>query len=106
LNNFSGPHAGPLWWFNRRKKTMAAQTFAYIANIANALPRRRHEDLADRVQYMIVCAWENAHDTIHVDKAATEADFDDLAMASLESNLCFCEDYEVCNWFAENDIAY
>jgi len=85
---------------------MTAQTFAHIKNLAYALPRGRHEDLADRVQYMVDCAWQNAHDTIHVDKAASEDDFDDLAMASLESNLCFCEDYEVCKWFTENDVDY
>jgi hypothetical protein len=87
-------------------RQMAAQTFAHIANLAYALPRGRHEDLADRVKYMVYCAELNAHDTIHVDKAASEDDFDNLAMASLESNLCFCEDYEVCKWFTENDVAY
>jgi hypothetical protein len=41
-----------------------------------------------------------------VDKAASEDDFDALALASLESNLCFCEDHDVCKWFAENDVAF
>jgi hypothetical protein len=85
---------------------MTAQTFAQIASLANALPVGRLEDLADRVKYMVYCAELNAHETIHMDKAASEADFDALALASLESNLCFCEDYEVCKWFAENDVAY
>lgn len=85
---------------------MAAQTFAHIASLANALPVGRLEDLADRVKYMVYCAELNAHETIHLDKAANEGDFDALALASLESNLCFCEDYEVCKWFAENDVAY
>jgi len=85
---------------------MAAQTFAQIASIANALPFVRCEDLADRVKYMVYCAELNAHETIHVDKAAGEDDFNALALASLESNLCFCEDYEVCKWFAENDVAF
>jgi hypothetical protein len=85
---------------------MAAQTFAHIASLAYALPVGRDEDLVERVKFMVCCAELNAHDTINVDKAASEADFDDLAMASLESNLCFCEDYEVCKWFTENDVAY
>jgi len=55
---------------------------------------------------MVFCAELNAYETIHVDKAASEADFEALALASLESNLCFCEDYEVCKWFADNDVAF
>lgn len=85
---------------------MAAQTFAQIATIAEALPFVRHKDLADRVNYMIYCAGVNAHETIHVDKAASETDFDAIALASLESDLCHCEDHEVCKWFAENDVAF
>ena len=85
---------------------MAAQTFTQIATVANALPFERVEDLADRVKYMVFCAELNAYETIPVDKAASEADFEALALASLESNLCFCEDYEVCKWFADNDVAF
>lgn len=85
---------------------MTAQTFAHIASLANALPFGQPDDLADRVKYTVVCADLNAYETIHVDKAASEADFDAFALASLESNLCFCDDYEVCKWFADNDVAY
>jgi hypothetical protein len=85
---------------------MAAQTFAQIASIANALPFGRPDDLEDRVKYMVFCAELNAHETIHLDKAASEDDFEALALASLESNLCFCEDHEVCKWFADNDVAF
>jgi hypothetical protein len=41
-----------------------------------------------------------------VDKAAPEQDFDAIALATLESNLCYCGDYEVCMWFAENDTPF
>jgi hypothetical protein len=85
---------------------MAAQNFAQISKVANDLPFGRLDDLADRVKYMVYCAELNAHETIHVDKAASEDDFDALALASLESNLCFCEDHDVCKWFAENDVAF
>ena len=85
---------------------MAAQTFAQIADLARALPYGRPGDLADRITYMIDCAELNAHETIHVDKAATEADFASLALATLESNLCDCGDHEVCEWFAKNGVAF
>lgn len=85
---------------------MAAQTFAQIAELARALPHGRPDDLADRIKYMIDCAELNAHETIHMDKAASEDDFAALALASLESNLCYCEDREVCEWFAKNDVAF
>ena len=70
---------------------MAAQTFAQINALAAALP---YSDLANRVQTMIAEAAENAA-TIGGD-----------ALAHLESSLCFCEDRDVCRWFAENDVAY
>lgn len=85
---------------------MPAQTFAQIAAIARALPHGRPDDLADRVKYMIDCAEVNAHETIHMNKAASEDDFAALALATLESNLCDCGDHEVCKWFAENDLPF
>lgn len=85
---------------------MAAQTFAQIAALARALPVGRHNDLADRVKYMIDCADMNAHETIHIDKAVAEDQFDAIALATLESNLCYCEDHDVCAWFAKNDVAF
>jgi len=85
---------------------MAAQTFAQIAELARALPWGRPEDLADRVKMMIDNAELNANDTIHVDKAAPETEFDAIALASLESNLCYCSDFDVCEWFAQNDVRF
>lgn len=85
---------------------MAAQTFAQIAEMARALPLGRPEDLADRVKLMIDNAELNAHDTIYVDKAAPEQEFDAIALATLESNLCYCGDFDVCEWFAENDLPF
>jgi len=85
---------------------MAAQTFAKIAEIARALPLGKPEDLADRVKMMIDNAELNANDTIFVDKAATETEFDAIALATLESNLCYCGDYAVCEWFANNDVSF
>lgn len=85
---------------------MARQTFAQIATLARALPLGRPDDLADRVKYMIDCAELNAHETIHLDKAATEDQFDTLALGTLESNLCYSEDHDVCAWFAKNDVAF
>lgn len=70
---------------------MAAQTFDQINALAAALPR---SDLANRVQTMIAEAAENA------------ATIGGEPMAHLESSLCFCEDFEVCRWFAENDVNY
>lgn len=85
---------------------MPAQTFSQIAELARALPLGRPDDLADRVKLMIDNAELNANDTIHVDKAAHEADFDAIALATLESNLCYCGDHDVCQWFAENDLPF
>lgn len=85
---------------------MAAQTFAQIAKLARALPFGRPDDLSDRVKTMVDFAELNAHETIHMDKAASEDQFDALALATLESNLCYCEDHDVCKWFADNDLKY
>lgn len=85
---------------------MAAQTFAQIAALARALPFQGFGALNDRIVQMIDFAELNAHETIHLDKAATAEQFDALALATLESNLCYCEDHDVCRWFAENDVAY
>ncbi len=85
---------------------MAAQTFAQIAALARALPFGRPDDLADRVKCMVDFAELNAHETIYLEKAATADRFDELALATLESNLCYCEDHDVCEWFAKNDVAF
>lgn len=82
------------------------QTFAQIATLANALPFGSFGDLNDRIKCMVDFADLNARETIHVDKAATEDQFDALALGTLESNLCYCEDMLVCKWFAENDVAW
>jgi hypothetical protein len=85
---------------------MTAQTFAQIAEIARALPLGSPDDLADRVKLMIDNAELNANDTIYVDKAAPEQQFDTIALATLESNLCYCGDFDVCEWFAQNDVRF
>ena len=85
---------------------MAAQTFAQIEKIAAALPYGKHEDIAYRVREMIASAVDNANETIFVEKAAPEADFDAVAIASLESNLCFCDDEKVAEWFIKNGVCF
>ena len=85
---------------------MARQTFAQIAALTNALPFGSFGDLNDRIKCMVDFADLNARETIHVDKAVTEDQFDAIALASLESNLCYCEDHDVCAWFAKNDVAF
>lgn len=82
---------------------MTAQTFAQINQLALALP---YMGLGQRVRNMVDSAAENANETIYVDKAATSEEFDELALRTLESNLCYCSDFEVCRWFAENDVKY
>jgi hypothetical protein len=82
------------------------QTFAQIETLAQALPFGRPDDLNDRIKCMVDNARLNAHETINLDKAATEDQFDALALGTLESNLCYCEDMLVCKWFAENDVAW
>ena len=77
------------------------QTFKQIDDLA-----RRIDDLARRIKCLCDSAHQNAHDTIYVEKAAAEDQLDAIALASLESNLCFCEDLEVCQWFAENDVKW
>lgn len=85
---------------------MAAQTFAQIATLARALPHTGIGGLNNRIQQMVDFAELNAHETIHLDKAATADQFDALALATLESDLCYCEDHDVCAWFAKNDVAF
>lgn len=70
---------------------MARQTFAQIDALAAALP---YGDLAGRVQTM--CA----------EAAEAAATLGGEALAHLESNLCYCEDHDVCEWFAKNDVAF
>lgn len=67
------------------------QTFAQIDTRAAALP---FGDLTNRIQTMIAEAKDGA--------ATLGGD----ALAHLESSLCFCEDMAVCQWFAENDVAW
>jgi hypothetical protein len=85
---------------------MPRQTFAQIEKLALALPHGRIDDLNFRVQALCASASLNAYETIRDDKGAAEGHFDDVAMSSLESLLCFSDDYDVCKWFAENDVAY
>ena len=80
---------------------MTAQTFAQIEALAFALPV---SDLTSRIQRMVMEAQENAHNTVFVDKTATDEAA--VALASLECVLCYCDDMDVCRWFAENDVAF
>jgi hypothetical protein len=85
---------------------MARQTFAQIAARTRELPFGHIGDLNDHIKWMVDFADLNARETIHVDKAATEDQFDAIALASLESNLCYCEDHDVCAWFVKNGVAF
>lgn len=67
------------------------QTFAQIDALASALP---FGELNNTIQTMIVEAKE------------CEATLGGAALAHLETSLCFCEDMLVCQWFAENDVAW
>jgi hypothetical protein len=82
---------------------LAAQSFKQIEQLALALP---YSGLGKRVRDMVDSASLNAHETIHLERAEVVENFYDLAMRTLESNLCYCEDFEVCQWFAENDVKY
>lgn len=82
------------------------QTFKQIDDLARSLPFGRLGDLADRIRCVLDFARTNADETIYLEKAASEADFDAIALASLESNLCFCEEFDVCEWFAANDVSW
>lgn len=73
---------------------MTAQTFAQIKDLALALPFPIPDSRNSAIQCMVIDAEESA--------MALGGE----PMAILESNLCFCDDYEVCKWFAENDVAY
>lgn len=67
------------------------QTFKQINDRAMALP---YNDLNNRIQTMCREAAEN------------EATIGGDALAHLESSLCFSDDMAVCQWFAENDVAW
>lgn len=82
------------------------QTFKQIDDLARNLPFVRIDDLAWRIKCVCDSARQNAEDTIYTEKAATEDKFDEIALATLESNLCYCEDHDVCAWFAENDVKW
>jgi hypothetical protein len=72
---------------------MATVTFDQIKNLAFALPIANNDD-NNAIQCMVIDAEESAM-TMGGDP-----------LAILESNLCFCEDYEVCKWFAENGVKF
>lgn len=67
------------------------QTFAQIDALAAALP---FSDLNNRIQTMIAEAKEGS--------IILGGD----ALSHLETSLCFCEDMAICQWFAENDVAW
>ena len=73
---------------------MAAQNFDQIKDLAFALPSPILNELHNTIQCMVIDAEESAM-TMGGDP-----------LAILESNLCFCEDHDVCKWFAENDVAF
>ena len=70
------------------------QTFAQIQDLAFALPNACRTDLHNTIQCMVIDAEESA--------MALGGD----PLTILESNLCFCEYFEVCQWFAENDVKW
>ena len=72
---------------------MAAQTFAQIKDLAFALPDVARIELHNAIQCMVIDAEESS--------VALGGD----PLAILESNLCFCEDFAICKWFADNDVA-
>ena len=73
---------------------MTAQTFAQIKDLAFALPSPARNERTNAIQCMVSDAEESS----------MSLGGDPLAI--LESNLCFCEDHEVCKWFAENDVKW
>jgi hypothetical protein len=81
-------------------------TFKKINDLSLEMTGYGIDGINHRISAILASAELNAHDTIYVEKAATEDQFDAIALASLESNLCFCEDFEVCQWFAENDVKW
>jgi hypothetical protein len=81
-------------------------TFKQIYNTALELRHDGIDGIKERISQILDSAYQNAHDTIYVEKAAAKDQFDAIALASLESNLCFCEDFEVCQWFAQNDVKW
>jgi hypothetical protein len=85
---------------------MARQTFKQIYDLSLELRGHGIDSLNHRISAILASAELNAHDTIYVEKAAAEDQFDAIALASLESNLCFCEDHDVCAWFTNNGVAF
>jgi hypothetical protein len=82
------------------------QTFKHILDLSLELRDHGIDGVNQRISAILASAELNAHDTIYVEKAATEDQFDAIALATLEGILCFCEDFEVCQWFAENDVKW
>ena len=81
-------------------------TFKKIYDLSLEMTGYGADSIKSRVSAILASADLNAHDTIYVEKAATEDQFDAIALATLEGILCFCEDFEVCQWFAENDVKW
>lgn len=82
------------------------QTFAQIETLAMHLKSCNGDDRNHRIQMVVSSAQENAHTTCYEEKAAPVSDYEAVALATLECNLSYCDDMEVCAWFAENDVKW
>jgi len=84
--------------------------YATIKNRAGALYHvQRHKGyngLAHRVSNLIDGARCNADETVHIEKTLPESEFDNLAAASLESLLAYCNDEEVTAWFTKQGFTF
>lgn len=65
------------------------------------------EDYAQRLPliHLVMGAWENANDTFG-GKSVSEAEYEDFAMRSLETLLCYEPDATVRAWFEAQGVRY
>lgn len=80
-------------------------TFASIQSTAAKLGTRR-ATLGARIDDILDNARINADDTVYVEKAAPVADWDRIALASLQSLLSYCGDSKAVAWFRRNGVEF
>lgn len=78
-------------------------TFADLKAAAAKLGTQ-YNTLGYRVDALLDSARVNADDTVYLEKAAPESDYDRIALDTVMMELSYCTDKAVIRWFAKRGI--
>lgn len=87
----------------RRRRNL----FAHLQDAQRAMKVTAYRCLADRVSAVLDSARVNADDTVYLEKAAPEADYNVIAIESIRSLLSdreYSNDKRLVTWFAQRGI--